>query len=357
MDLQQQFEATFAAIPYGDSGNNLLEANVVYGCVVNDDFAKITIILAEDSPLRHSLPARIESRVKEIPDINRVALEILSEPPSEEEQKSSPSQQRPAQQPQRTAYLQNYDNVIAVASGKGGVGKSTVAVNLALTLEQMGNQVSLFDADIYGPSLPIMMGLRNVKPEIESNQLIPLTQYGIDALSIGNLVDESSAMIWRGPMVNQALEQMLRDTRWPGGDFMIIDLPPGTGDAQLTLSQTVEIAGAVVVSTPQDVALLDAAKAVAMFEKVDIDIVGIVENMSFFICPHCQKETPIFSSQGAEKESERLEVPFLGAIPIELAIRQGGDTGKPLMAQENNSAAGKAFKVIAENVVKSLESL
>ena len=158
-------------------------------------------------------------------------------------------------------------------------------------------------------------------------------------------------------MVNQALEQMLRDTRWPGGDFMIIDLPPGTGDAQLTLSQTVEITGAVVVSTPQDVALLDAAKAVAMFEKVDIDIVGIVENMSSFICPHCQKETPIFSSQGAEKESERLAVPFLGAIPIDLTIRQGGDTGKPLMAAQVDSAAKTAFITIAENVIRSLESL
>ncbi len=357
MDLEQQFEAVFAGIPYGDSGNNLLEANVIHGCVINHDFAKISIILEEGSDLRQSLPAQIEAGLKGISEINRVAVEILAEVPPEEAQKPDPGPQRPAQQPQRSAYLQNYDNVIAVASGKGGVGKSTVSVNLAITLAQMGYRVSLFDADIYGPSLPIMMGLRNVKPEIEDNQLIPLVQYGIDALSIGNLVDESAAMIWRGPMVNQALEQMLRDTRWPGGDFMILDLPPGTGDAQLTLSQTVEIAGAVVVSTPQDVALLDAAKAVSMFEKVEIDIVGIVENMSSFICPHCEKETAIFSSDGAQKESKRLDVPFLGAIPIELAIRQGGDTGKPLMVEKTNSAAEKAFTTIAQNVIKSLDQL
>ncbi|MBF0280892.1 MAG: P-loop NTPase [SAR324 cluster bacterium] len=357
MDLQQQFEAVFAGIPYGNSGDNLLEANVIHGCVVNHDFAKVSIILEEDSALRHSLPSQIEEALKGISEINRVAVEIFAEAPPDEEEKPNSEPQRPAQQPQRSAYLQNYENVIAVASGKGGVGKSTVAVNLALALAKKGYKVSLFDADIYGPSLPIMMGLRNAKPEIVGNKLIPISKHGIDMLSIGNLVDEASAMIWRGPMVNQALEQMLRDTRWPGGDFMILDLPPGTGDAQLTLSQTVEIAGAVIVSTPQDVALLDAAKAVAMFEKVDIDIVGIVENMSSFVCPHCQKETPIFSSNGAQKESEKLDVPFLGSIPIELAVRQGGDEGKPLMTEKGDSAAGKAFSAIAENIIKSLETL
>lgn len=356
-DLQQQFVSTFAEIPYGNSGKNLLEANIVHGCVVNHDFAKVTIILEEGSAFRQSLPAQIEAKIKEIPQISRVAVEILAESPPEEENKPQQERPRPAQQPQRTAYLQNYDNVIAVASGKGGVGKSTVAVNLALTLAEMGNRVSLFDADIYGPSLPIMMGLRNRKPEIDGNQLLPLKKYGINALSIGNLVDESVSMIWRGPMVHQAIEQMLRDTRWPGGDFMVLDLPPGTGDTQLTLSQTVEISGAVVVSTPQDVALLDAAKAVTMFSKVDIDILGIVENMSFFLCPHCQKETPIFSSHGAQRESERLGVRFLGSIPIELEIRQGGDTGEPLMARQNRAPAAKAFRTIAENVIDSLRAL
>lgn len=353
MDLQQQFENIFANIPYGDNGKSLLEADVIYGCVVNNDFAKVTLILAEGVPQRKTLPDLIEEGLKSIPEINRVAVEILAEPPVEPEQQQA---RRPIQ-PQQTAYLQNYENVIAVASGKGGVGKSTVSVNLALALAQMGKKVALFDADIYGPSLPIMMNLRGAKPSIEDNRLVPISQYGIDTMSIGNLVDESASMVWRGPMVHQAIEQLLRDTNWPGGDFIIIDLPPGTGDAQLTLSQTVEMSGAVVVSTPQDVALLDAIKAVNMFSKVDIEILGIVENMSSFICPHCQAETPIFSSHGAERESEKLGVPFLGAVPIELAIRQGGDTGQPLMSQNSNSIAAQAFKIIAENVVNSLEAL
>ena len=354
-DLQKQFENAFASLAYGDSGKNLLQADVVHGCVINDDFAKVTIILEENSPLRPTLPDQIENRVLEIAGIERVAIEVLAEaPPDAEKPQARP---RPAQQPRRTAYLQNYDNVVAVASGKGGVGKSTVAVNLALTLAKMGHSVSLFDADIYGPSLPIMLGLREVKPQIVGNQLIPIRQYGLHAMSIGNLVDESASMVWRGPMVHQAIEQMLRDTQWPGGDFMVMDLPPGTGDAQLTLSQMVEMSGAVIVSTPQDVALLDAAKAVNMFGKVDIEILGIVENMSFFQCPHCQKETHIFGHEGAKKESKKLGVPFLGGIPIELEVRQGGDSGKPLMAQEEDSPARKAFRLVAENVIQSLESL
>lgn len=355
-DLQKQFENAFASLLCGDSGKNLLQANVVHGCVINDDFAKITIVLEENSPLRKTLPEQIENRVCQIQGINRAAVEVLAEAPSDEETAQA-SRPRPAQQPRRTAYLQNYEHVIAVASGKGGVGKSTVAVNLALALEKMGHRVSLFDADIYGPSLPIMLGLREVKPQIVGNQLIPIQQYGLQAMSIGNLVDESASMVWRGPMVHQAIEQMLRDTQWPGGDFMVMDLPPGTGDAQLTLSQMVEISGAVIVSTPQDVALLDATKAVNMFGKVDIEILGIVENMSFFQCPHCQKETHIFGHHGAQKESKKLGVPFLGGIPIELEVRQGGDSGKPLMVQGEDSPASQAFQEIAKNVIQSLESL
>lgn len=356
MDLQQQFESVFSQILYADTGKNILEADIVYGCVVNDDFAKVTLVLEEGSLLRDTLPAQVEEKVKMIESINRVAVEVVAEAPEEEEETAAPAS-APTQEPQRTAYLQNYDYVIAVASGKGGVGKSTVSVNLALTLAQMGKKVSLFDADIYGPSLPIMMGLRGDKPEVKANRLHPIQKHGVDCLSIGNLVDESASVVWRGPMVHQAIEQMLRDTNWPGGDFMIIDMPPGTGDAQLTLSQNVELAGAVVVSTPQDVALLDAVKAVNMFGKVDVDILGIVENMSFFVCPHCDKESHIFGTLGAKKESEKLDVPFLGGIPIELAVREGGDAGEPIMSREVESGAGEAFKSIAQNMIQSLENL
>ena len=225
MDLEKQFESVFSSITL-DNGQPLVsvEPEIVHGCVVNNDFAKITLILPEDSPLRGSLPAQIEAEIKKIEQIERVAIEVLATVPTE---KNEPSQSQPAQaspqQPQRTAYLQNYEAVIAVASGKGGVGKSTVSVNLALALSQKGYKVSLFDADIYGPSLPIMTGRRGEKPSVSSNRFVPIESFGIQTLSIGNLVDENDAVIWRGPMVHQALEQLLRDTNWPGGDFMIID--------------------------------------------------------------------------------------------------------------------------------------
>jgi len=215
----------------------------------------------------------------------------------------------------------------------------------------------LLDADIYGPSLPIMAGLRGQRPEIHENRMVPIEVHGVHTLSIGYLVEEDSSMIWRGPMVHQVIDQLLRETIWPGGDYMIIDLPPGTGDAQLTLSQLCEITGAVVVSTPQDVALLDAIKAIHMFSKVDIEIVGIVENMSSFICPHCQEETAIFSTNGAQVTSANFEVPFLGRIPIELSIREGGDHGKPVMAQDKEGSVQQAFQSIANNVVSSLKAM
>ena len=254
-------------------------------------------------------------------------------------------------------YLDNYDAVIAIASGKGGVGKSTVAVNLAVTLAKMGHKTSLFDADIYGPSLPIMLGLRNTRPDIAGNRIQPLKKYGLNVLSIGNLIEEAAATIWRGPMVHQVIEQLLRDADWPGGEFMVIDLPPGTGDAQLTISQICEVAGAVIVSTPQDVALLDAIKGVSMFQKVDIPIIGLVENMSSFICPHCHEETPIFSKGTAQKASGQYNIPFLGRIPIELAIREGGDNGVPVASQEGDFPSARAFREVTEAMLRELKQL
>jgi ATP-binding protein involved in chromosome partitioning len=354
--LQQQFEDAFGRIVLDDSGKRLSDTEIVYGCVVNNDFAKITLILPEGSDFRNTLPGQVEQEVLKIPSVSRVAVEVVARAP-EEESPAPQEAERPAQQPRRTAYLQNYDCVLAVASGKGGVGKSTVSINLALALQQKGFRVSLFDADIYGPSMPIMTGMRGAKPAVHGNKLHPIEAHGISLMSIGNLVEEDSSVVWRGPMVHSAIDQLLRDTEWPGGEFMIIDMPPGTGDAHLSLSQLCELAGAVVVSTPQDVALLDAAKAVNMFTKVDIPIVGIVENMSFFACPKCGEETPIFNRHGAEEASKQYQVPFLGAVPIELEVRQGGDAGTPVMAQGIDTAATRAFRAIADNVVASLEQL
>ncbi len=354
--LESKFQQVLSEVIVDDSGQRLTDTEIVYSCLVNNDFAKITLILPEDSSLRGYLPGRVEQAVQQLDAINRVAVDVRETPPEDEEEEPQQAPRRPVQQPKRTAYLQNYDAVIAIASGKGGVGKSTVAVNLALTLAQKGSQVSLFDADLYGPSLPMMMGMRNKKPRFQGPNIRPIHTLGISALSIGNLVEEDMSVVWRGPLVHQAIEQMLRDTEWPGGDYMLIDLPPGTGDTQLSISQLCEIAGAVIVSTPQDVALLDAMKAVNMFSKVDIDILGVIENMSHFVCPHCQKTTAIFSQNGAENASKKLEAPFLGAIPIELEVREGGDSGKPLMIRKLDSPATLAFREIADNLVHSLEN-
>lgn len=244
-------------------------------------------------------------------------------------------------------------HVIAVASGKGGVGKSTTAINLALALQSLGKSVAILDADIYGPSLPRLIGL-NRKPTAENNKLIPLDAYGLKAMSIGFLVDEDAPTIWRGPMVMSALEQMLRDVAWGEPDILIIDMPPGTGDAQLTLSQRAKLAGAVIVSTPQDLALIDARKGLNMFRKVNVPVLGIIENMSYFICPSCGENSHIFGHGGAEAEAKKLGLPFLGKIPLEMEIRATADAGTPIVASQPESSHAEAYRRIASTLLKNL---
>jgi len=244
-------------------------------------------------------------------------------------------------------------HVIAVASGKGGVGKSTTAINLALAFQSLGKTVAILDADIYGPSLPRLLGL-NRKPTAENNKLIPLDAYGLKAMSIGFLVDEDAPTIWRGPMVMSALEQMLRDVAWGDPDILIIDMPPGTGDAQLTLSQRAKLAGAVIVSTPQDLALIDARKGLNMFRKVNVPVLGIIENMSYFICPSCGENSHIFGHGGAEAEARKLGLPFLGKIPLEMEIRATADAGTPIVASQPDSSHAEAYRNIASTLLESL---
>ncbi len=242
-------------------------------------------------------------------------------------------------------------NVILVGSGKGGVGKSTVSVNLAVALAQLGCKVGLLDADIYGPSVPLMMNLFGAKPQSpDGKSVLPLVAYGVKIISIGFFVDPDQAMIWRGPMLHGALVQLIRDVQWGELDYLVLDLPPGTGDIQLTIAQQVSVAGAVVVTTPQDVALSDAIKAKVMFDKVSIPVLGFVENMSGFVCPHCKTETDIFSKGGAEQAAHKLAVPFLGRVPINLAIREGGDEGKPVVAAHPELPEAQALIRIAQNV-------
>ncbi len=251
--------------------------------------------------------------------------------------------------------VQGVKTIIAVASGKGGVGKSTTAANLALALRQLGLQVAVLDADIYGPSMPRLFGL-NSKPEVIEGRLMrPLEGFGIKVMSIGFLVDEETPMIWRGPMVMSAITQMLREVAWENIDVMVVDMPPGTGDAQLTMAQSVPLSGAVIVSTPQDLALIDARRGIAMFRRVEVPILGIVENMSTFICPHCGTRTDIFAHGGARHEAERLGVPYLGEVPLALDIRTSSDAGRPIVLAEPESPHAKAYMSIARNVLSSLE--
>jgi ATP-binding protein involved in chromosome partitioning len=245
-------------------------------------------------------------------------------------------------------------HIIAVASGKGGVGKSTTAVNLALGLAANGVSTGLLDADIYGPSMPRMLDVREKPESIDGKALKPIERYGLRTMSIGYIVNEDTPMIWRGPMVSSALEQMLRDVEWGELDVLVVDMPPGTGDAQLTLAQRVALSGAVIVSTPQDIALVDARKGLNMFRKVAVPVLGFVENMSFFLCPHCGERSEIFGHGGAKQEAEKLGVPFLGEVPLHLDIRTTSDSGHPIVVAKPESQYAQIYRNIAGRVWKQL---
>ncbi len=245
-------------------------------------------------------------------------------------------------------------NVIAVGSGKGGVGKSTTAVNLAVALQQLGARVGVLDADIYGPSMPAMLGLSG-RPESPDNKSIePMRAFGVETMSIGFLVDQDSPMIWRGPMATSALTQLFNDTRWDDLDYLLVDLPPGTGDIQLTLAQKIPVAGAVIVTTPQDIATLDARKALKMFEKVEVPVLGIIENMAVHTCSSCGHVEHLFGEGGGQRMAAQYGVPLLGSLPLEIGIREQGDAGTPIVAAAPDSAAAKAYVAAARRMVEEL---
>jgi ATP-binding protein involved in chromosome partitioning len=252
------------------------------------------------------------------------------------------------------APLPNVKNIIVVASGKGGVGKSTVSANLALALQAEGARVGVLDADIYGPSQPRMLGIEGKPQSPDGKSIIPMQAHGLQAMSIGFLVDPETPMIWRGPMVTQAMMQLLTDSRWDALDYLVVDLPPGTGDIQLTLSQKVPVAGAVIVTTPQDIALLDAIKALKMFEKVEVPVLGLVENMSTHVCSHCGHEEQVFGAGGGERMAEKYAVPYLGSLPLDIRIREQADGGTPTVAAMPDSDLAARYREIARNAAGRL---
>jgi ATP-binding protein involved in chromosome partitioning len=294
---------------------------------------------------------RAEAAVKAIPGVVSVMVALTAErkagaaPPPPQAQRGGPAG---ARAPNPTA-IAGVGAIIAVASGKGGVGKSTTAVNLALGLRALGLKVGLLDADIYGPSMPKLLGLKG-RPQTRSNLLIPMDGHGLKVMSIGFLVEEETPMIWRGPMVMSALTQMLREVEWGTLDIMVVDMPPGTGDAQLTMAQQVPLKGAVIVSTPQDLALIDARRGIAMFNRVNVPVLGIVENMSYFLCPHCGTRSDIFGHGGARREAERLGVPFLGEVPLHMEIRERSDAGLPVVSTVPDGPHARIYRDIAAKV-------
>ena len=302
---------------------------------------------------------RAEEAVKAIPGVQSAMIALTAERKGGTPAAARPPQGVPAAgarpahahgQQQGPSGVPGVTSIIAVASGKGGVGKSTTAINLALALRDLGMKVGVLDADIYGPSLPKLLAIKEKPETVGGNRLKPIERYGLTVMSIGFLIEEETPMIWRGPMVMSALTQMLREVEWGTLDVMVVDMPPGTGDAQLTMAQQVPLKGSVIVSTPQDLALIDARRGIAMFKRVNVPVLGIVENMSMFICPKCGTRSDIFGHGGARHEAERLGVPFLGEVPLEMAIRETSDAGLPIVATQPDSPSAAAYRAIAAKV-------
>jgi ATP-binding protein involved in chromosome partitioning len=300
---------------------------------------------------------RAERAIRALPGVQSVMVALTAERaagttprPQAPPQRSRPGGPPGGHAPPSPAGIPGIAAIIAVASGKGGVGKSTTAVNLALALRELGLKVGILDADIYGPSMPKLLGIRERPESAGGNRLHPIERYGMQVMSIGFLIEEETPMIWRGPMVMSALTQMLREVEWGTLDVLVVDMPPGTGDAQLTMAQQVPLKGAVIVSTPQDLALIDARRGIAMFRRVNVPVLGIVENMSTFVCPHCGTRSDIFGHGGARREAERLGVPFLGEVPLDIVIREQSDAGSPVVSAAPDNPLAQYYRAIAERV-------
>ncbi|MFQ5428254.1 MAG: iron-sulfur cluster carrier protein ApbC [Thermodesulfobacteriota bacterium] len=330
---------------------DLVSANMIRDIVIDGSAVSFKLVLTTSAcPLKKELEDAARLAVAGIEGVENIGVAVTADAPQAKE--APQAKKMPEKRP-----IAGVKNTIAVASGKGGVGKSTVAVNLALALAGTGAKVGLLDADVYGPSIPRMMGIHEQPQATEDEKLIPIENHGVKLMSVGFMLDEETPLIWRGPLVMQLINQFLTGVLWGELDYLVIDLPPGTGDVQLTLVQTIPLTGAVITTTPQDIALLDARRAIKMFGEVKVPVLGIIENMSVFVCPHCGEGTEIFSHGGGQKTSERYEVPMLGKLPLDLKTREGGDSGNPVVVGEPESEQARAFHDIACNLAGKISVL
>ncbi len=346
----------------GPGGGNIVENGMVSEIFIADGKVMFSLSVPADQAERmEPLRKAAETAVRQIEGVRGAMVALTAEKKGGGQSQSRPQAAPPAgakpQQPGgQKPGVPGIKQIIAVASGKGGVGKSTTSINLALGLKSLGLTVGILDADIYGPSMPRLMGLSGKPEQVDQRLLKPMKGHGLKVMSIGFLVEEETPMIWRGPMVISALTQMLREVQWGDLDILVVDMPPGTGDAQLTMAQQVPLAGAVIVSTPQDLALIDARKGLNMFRRVDVPLLGIVENMSFFVCPDCGSQHDIFGHGGAQAEAERIGVPFLGAVPLHMAIRETSDAGTPITVSDPDGPHALAYQSIAAKVLEQLQA-
>lgn len=343
MPSVEEIRKALSTVQEPELHKDIVSLNMVKGITCENGIVETTIELTTPAcPLKDEIRGNIETAVKKLSDVKEVKVEFTARVGA-------------AKTVSGKAPIDSVKNIIAVYACKGGVGKSTVSTNLATALAKKGAKVGLLDADIYGPNIPMMMGVSG-RPQASDkpNKIAPLMAHGVKLMSLGFLTDANTPMIWRGPMVHGAVSQLLRETDWDDLDYLVVDLPPGTGDAQLTLIQSVPLAGVVFVTTPQGVSLADGVKGIEMFRKLKVPILGLVENMSGFECPECHHTTDIFSKGGGEKEAKRYEVPFLGSLPIDPSVVQGGDSGKPIVVLKPTSAVALGFNSLAERVAANV---
>lgn len=352
---QDDVRAALCTIIDPVSGKDIVASDMVSGLVIKDRNIGFAIeIDPADAERMEPLRKAAERAVLALDGVSSVSVVLTAHNAAPAAAAKTPE---PAAKPApTTSLLPGVGAIVAVASGKGGVGKSTTAVNLAVALAALGKRVGILDADVYGPSLPRMLGISDKPKPLANKKIEPLEAHGVKVMSMGFMVPEDTAMVWRGPMVIGALEQMMREVEWGTLDVLIVDMPPGTGDAQLTMAQRVPLAGVVIVSTPQDIALIDARKGMNMFAKVNVPVLGIVENMSMFICPNCGEQTDIFGHGGAKAEAERLGCDFLGEIPLDVAIRVTSDSGQPITASEPDGPHAEAYRDLAAALLAKIST-